>query len=259
MIPKLFHFTHGDNHWYYTNARKDITHEGIKYIHIRGLDCSAIEDESIDKADIDVTFPQPYALLNEDGKSLSQIFVNKIFYQGVRLEIFELEEDTKLFVFRGRVVLPKFDEDADTMTLNCSTAESQFRRTIFTRKFQRTCPNSIYDLFCGLDIDEWAFEVRITSVNGTVFEWAALDEELIIPDDYLDNGLLIKDGIYTWLRGANTMYRPHYGLAVNDIVKLAPGCDQTRKVCIEKFDNGKRFGGHISIPNENPYDTFILK
>lgn len=297
---ELYQFTHGDKQWYFTSARKAITHNNITYYPVKGLSRGNIEDADIDKAEIEITFPQPYSLLNKDEQSLSQIFVNKIFYQGVKVEIFELEEDTQLFVFRGRVVKPSFDENDDTMTLSCATAETQFRRTIFTQKFQRTCPYSIYDLFCGLDISEWSFEARITSLSGTAFTFEVLPTQVkdvegnpvfeqvplldenddpvfdennnpirvngdpvmevkSYPYGYLSNGLLIKDGVYTWLRDNYTMYRSHFGLAVGDVVRLAPGCDQSRKMCHEKFDNHIRFGGHINIPSENPVDTQIIK
>ncbi len=297
---ELYQFKHGDKQWFFTSARKAITHNIITYFPVRGLSRGDIEDADIDKCDIDITFPQPHLLVNEDGQDLAQIFINKIYYQGVKIEIFELEDGIPLILFKGRVVLPKFDENDDTMTLACSTAESQFKRTIFTRKFQRTCPNAIYDIFCGLKIEDWAFRVRITGVRGTAFNYEilptqvldsegnsmfeqvplldennepVLDEnnELVMVDgdpimevkeylaDYLDNGLLIKDAVHTYLRTSGLMYRPHYGLKIGDEVLLAPGCDQTRRMCIDKFDNGNRFCGHINIPNENPHDSFILK
>lgn len=48
----------------------------------------------------------------------------------------------------------------------CSTGESYLNRTILTRKFQKTCPNSIYDRWCGLKFNDWAFDVTITAING---------------------------------------------------------------------------------------------
>ena len=66
----------------------------------------------------------------------------------------------------GRVTQPKFNDSEDTMTLVCSTGESYLNRNILTRKFQKTCPNSIYDRWCGLKFNDWAFDVTITAING---------------------------------------------------------------------------------------------
>ena len=80
---------------------------------------------------------------------------------------------------------------------------------------------------------------------------------------YLDLGLLLKDGVHTLLRtGSGTgakLYRQHVGLTVGDVVRVAPGCDQSLKTCHEKFANNLRFAGHPFIPNENPTVIALIK
>lgn len=162
---ELYQFKHGDKAWYFTNHRKDVTHNGITYKPVRGLDRDAIEDADIDKCEIEVTFPQN-TLRNEAGDSFTSIFLNKIYFESVYLTVLELEQNETLVLFIGRVTQPKFDDSADTMALVCSTGESYLNRTILVRKFQKTCPNSIYDRWCGLKFSEWAFDVTVTAING---------------------------------------------------------------------------------------------
>ena len=162
---ELYQFKHGDKAWYFTNHRKDVTHNGIAYKSVRGLDRDAIEDADIDKCEIEVTFPQN-TLRNEAGDSFTSIFLNKIYFESVYLTVLELEQNETLVLFIGRVTQPKFDDSADTMALVCSTGESYLNRTILVRKFQKTCPNSIYDRWCGLKFSEWAFDVTVTAING---------------------------------------------------------------------------------------------
>ena len=162
---ELYQFKHGDKAWYFTNHRKDVTHNGIAYKSVRGLNRDAIEDADIDKCEIEVTFPQN-TLRNEAGDSFTSIFLNKIYFESVYLTVLELEKNETLVLFIGRVTQPKFDDNADTLTLICSTGESYLNRTILVRKFQKTCPNSIYDRWCGLKFSEWAFDVTVTAING---------------------------------------------------------------------------------------------
>ena len=162
---ELYQFKHGDKVWYFTNHRKDVTHGGITYKSVRGLDRESIEDADIDKCEIEVTFPQG-SFKNEVGDNFTSIFLNKIYFESVYLTILELEQNETLVLFMGRVTQPKFDDSADTMTLVCSTGESYLNRTILTRKFQKTCPNSIYDRWCGLNFLDWAFDVTVTAING---------------------------------------------------------------------------------------------
>ena len=187
---ELYQFKHGDKAWYFTNHRKDVTHNGIAYKSVRGLDRDAIEDADIDKCEIEVTFPQN-TLRNEAGDSFTSIFLNKIYFESVYLTVLELEKNETLVLFIGRVTQPKFDDNADTLTLICSTSESYLNRTILVRKFQKTCPNSIYDRWCGLKFTEWAFDVTVTAINGLTISFTVnptqvkdIDGNLVFEPDY---------------------------------------------------------------------------
>ncbi len=234
---ELYQFKHGARAWFFTDQRKVVSHAGIEYLPVRGLKRTAIEDESIDKCDTEVTFPQ-MNLLNAEGADLALVFAGKIFYGGVTVTILELYRDETLVLHKGRVTQPKFDEDADTLTLVCETGESYLNRNILTRKFQYSCPNNIYDRWCGLKFDDWAFDVTITAINGLnitftvnptqkldsagqpMFEQVpVLDEEgnpvldeqghptfengdpvmetKVYPDHWLNLGLLLKEGVHT--------------------------------------------------------------
>lgn len=300
---ELYQFKHGDRTWYFTNQRKAITHAGLEYLPVRGLQRTAIEDESIDKCDTEVTLPQ-MSLLNAEGDNLSAVFSGKIFYGGVTVTILELYQNETLVLHKGRVTQPKFDEDADTLTLVCETGESYLNRNILTRKFQSSCPNSIYDRWCGLKFDEWSFEITVTAINGLAVNFTVVptqvkdaegnlvfeqvleldadgnpvldgngnpvmtDSDPIMetksyPDGWLSLGLLLKDGVNTLVTSgtANSLnlYRQHVGLKVGDVVRVAPGCDQSLKTCAAKFGNNLHFAGHPFIPSSNPIYTQLIK
>ncbi|WP_180177657.1 phage BR0599 family protein [Acinetobacter sp. YH01005] len=278
---ELYQFKHGTRTWYFTNQRKVITHAGTEYLPIRGLSRTAIEDESIDKCDTEITLPQ-MSLLNAEGENLAAVFAGKIFYGGVTVTILELYQNETLVLHKGRVTQPKFDEDADTLTLVCETGESYLNRNILTRKFQSSCPNSIYDRWCGLDFEKMSFEVTVTAINGLTVSFAVVPTQMIDEEgnpifengapimetktysaSWLNLGLLMKDGVHTLITsgGGNSLslYRQHVGLKVGDVVRVAPGCDQSLKTCHEKFNNHIRFAGHPNMPAENPLETQLIK
>lgn len=279
---ELYQLKHGTRAWYFTDQRKAITHAGIEYLPIRGLQRTAIEDESIDKCDTEVTFPQVH-LLNAEGEDLAAIFAGKIFYGGVTITILELYQGETLVLHKGRVTQPKYDEDADTLTLVCETGESYLNRNILTRKFQYSCPNSIYDRWCGLKFEDWSFEVEVTAIDGLKVsfdvvatqvldtdgnpmfdeEGQAIMETKSYPDQWLNLGLMLKGGVHTLITTSTansfTLYRQHVGLAVGDVFSVVPGCDQSKKMCDEKFNNWARYAGHQFIPNSNPIFTQLIK
>ena len=162
---ELYQFKHGTKAWYFTSASKSVTHNEITYQPIRAMSRTDIEDAGIDKADVDITFPQ-IPLLSTNDEDLQQLFINKIFYDAVTVTILELYKGESLVLFKGRVTVPKFDEDAKTMTLVASANETYQNRNILTRKFQKPCPNKIYDRFCGLDFEKWSSKAVIQSMSG---------------------------------------------------------------------------------------------
>ena len=302
---ELYQFAHGTKQWHFTSARKAVTHNDMTYYPVRGLSRGNIEDADIDKCEVELNFPHPYPLFNDADDSFTQVFLNKIYLESVYFTLIELDAGESLVLFKGRVTQPKFSDRDNTMTLVCSTAESFMRRNILTRKYQRTCMNNIYDKFCGLDFNEWSFEVTVTAIDGLnisytvnptqvidengdpVFEQVpvldefgqpVLDEQnnptyvdgdpvmeiKTYPAGWLNRGVLQKEGVFTFIvgNGANgniRLYRQHIGLKVGDVVRLAPGCDQSHKTCHEKFNNHLRYGGHPNMPTENPLETQLIK
>ena len=256
---ELYQFKLGDKVWYFTSNSKAVTHNNITYLPIRGLKRTNIEDAGIDKADIDLTFPQ-IALKNAEGDDLAQVFIGKIYYESVSVTILELYKNETLVLFKGRVTQPKFDESAKTMTLVASTNETYQHRNILVRKVQRTCPNKIYDRFCGLNFGEWSQEATVTAINGLS---VTLQVQTALANNYLNRGLIEKDGIYIFIvsNTANQirMYRPFHNLKVGDVVRIAPGCDQSIATCNEKFNNHINFAGFPNMPNENPVMNQIVR
>lgn len=255
----LFEFRHGTKTWYFTSHDKPVVHNANTYLPLvvgRGN----IEDEDIDKAQTDVTFPYPKQLLNAENDDLQALFINKIYYEAVSLTILELYKGETLVIFKGRVTQPKFDDTSHTMTLSCSTAETLQNRNILVRKFQKTCANKIYDRFCGLVFDDWAVELTVTNINGLIVNFTSVNP---IPDGFFNRGLLLLNGVYTMVVTSTattvTLYRKHYGLQVGSVIKVAPACDQSRASCDADFNNSLRFMGFPNVPNSNPVNDQIIK
>lgn len=83
------------------------------------------------------------------------------------------------------------------------------------------------------------------------------------PDQWLNLGLMLKGSVHTLITTSTansfTLYRQHVGLAVGDVFSVVPGCDQSKKMCDEKFNNWARYAGHQFIPNSNPIFTQLIK
>lgn len=255
----LFEFNYGNKSWYFTSSASIASYNGNDYLPFV-VARSNIEDEDIDKTEIDVTFPFPLQILNSDGDDFQQVFINKIYLESVTLTIIELHDSETIAIFNGRVIQPKFNTSDNTMTLVCSTAETYQTRNILTRKFQKTCVNKIYDRFCGLNFDDWTINGTVTAIDGNDITFSSAST---LPDGYFDRGLIRFDGIYTQILKSTgntlSLYRKHSGLKVGDIINIAPSCDQTRASCKTDFNNHLRFMGFPDMPNINPVNSEIVK
>lgn len=255
----LFEFRHGTKTWFFTSSAKAVNYGGNTYFPYV-VNRSNIEDEDIDKTEVEVSFPFPQQILNDDGDDFQQTFIDKIYFESVTLIILELYKNETLAIFNGRVTQPKFNTDENLMTLICSTAETYQTRSILTRKFQKTCSNKIYDRFCGLNFDDWTINGTVTSISGTEITFSSAST---LPDGYFDRGLIMLDGVFTQiLKSAGNkliLYRKHKGLKVGDVIKIAPSCDQTRNSCKTKFNNYLRFMGFPDMPQSNPVNSEIIK
>ncbi|VXA55284.1 conserved hypothetical protein [Acinetobacter proteolyticus] len=279
----LFEFKHGNKTWYFTSAAKAVDHNGHTYLPLV-VGRSDITDEDIDKCDTEITFPYPQQILNAEGDDLQALFINKIYYKSVTVTILELYKGETLVIHIGRIIQPKFDDDEKTMTLVSSTAETQQNKSILTRKFQKTCSNKIYDRICGLKIEDWSVDVMVTAINNltitfTVNPTPVLDENgdpildgegnpvtevKSYPINYFSRGVLHNEGIFTTVLSSTSntvnLERQHFGLQIGDVIKLAPGCDQTRAgPCHTIFDNHLRFMGFPNIPASNPVNDQLIK
>lgn len=251
----LYEFRHGENTWYFTSSAKPITHNEKTYLpFVKGR--SSIDDEDIDKTEIEVSFPFPLQAINDFQK----VFIDKIYFESVTLIILELYKNETLAIFNGRVTQPKFNNDENVMTLMCSTAETYQNRNILTRKFQKTCANKIYDRFCGLNFEDWTISATVTSINGLDL---TITSQNTLPDGYFDRGMIMFNGVFTQVIRSQgnsiSLYRNHKGLQVGSVIKIAPSCDQTRKSCHDKFNNNLRFMGFPDIPDTNPLSSQIVR
>lgn len=259
----LYDISYAGNEWYFTSGQVEVDHNGNIYRPLAGLKRSTVEDIDIHKCDIQIVMPYPYVINNEDDVNLQDLLIDKIYIGTCFVTIIELDNNEPLVLFKGRVTNPKFNDSNNTMTLVCSTSENYQNRNILTRKFQRNCPNKTYDKYCGLDVDQWSFEAIVTNINDLTitFDTNEVYETVV---NYYTRGLLYINGVFIYIVSSSlntvTLYEKRYHLKVGDVVKIAPGCDQTRGGnCSLLFHNEKRFMGFPEMLTSNPVNKYIVR
>lgn len=153
--------------------------------------------------------------------------------------------------------------EAGSATLACDSLSTSMRKEGLRLKYERACPHSVYDPMCGVIKALFGQDVKITALDAvsiTVVRTGTLDA---LPDaSYYDYGAAEwpVDGT-TETRGLDSagaggvlqLIGGTYGLAVDDVITIYPGCDGTRAMCQDRFNNLLNHGGFPHMPGESIY------
>lgn len=129
-------------------------------------------------------------------------------------------------------------------------------------KYQGPCNHVLGDELCGVDLTSSANEVNTTvaAISGNSITVAAstfatnecTGGEMIINSE---RRMIISNA------GVNfTVATPFAGASVSDDVVIHRGCDHTFNGpagCVNRFNNGARFGGFPLVPERNPFRSRI--
>lgn len=263
MKPKeLYRFTEGSQVWTVTSADADESYNNEVYSSITiGRDESEQKNE-LSKANINVTV----SLDNEMGRRWMKSILDNV----VGLTIFskDIDTGTTVVIWKGR--LSSVKPDAASIKLVFESIFTSLRRPGLRGKYQRSCPHVLYGRGCNLNKDDFVTNSPILAVSGVV---VTASSAALQPDGYYNAGMIQgPDGALrfivshvgqqlTLIRAldsvgeglVNSGYGNGYGLSYGQFTtNIYPGCDRTKEVCKNKFNNIANNGGFPFIPINNP-------
>ena len=136
-----------------------------------------------------------------------------------------------------------------------SILENVFAGNLPNFYFQQSCNHTLYGQFCGLNKNDFTVTATVTDIDG---------QEVTVDDDgyannFLKAGVIRIPGvserrlILSNIDNVIKIFFPFSRLLVGDTVELMVGCDHSIATCRAKFSNGRRFGGFLYIPSDNPF------
>jgi len=173
------------------------------------------------------------------------------------MKAFRNQNPTEVMVhFVGTVAAVSFK--GKNATLRCDGLEKQLMIPIPLIRYQRLCPHTLYDQYCGVNAASFEATADLTSMSAdgvtlTSADFSALDNLAfgwLVFNNYRRMIVSHEDNVIT-LRN----FLP--GLTGTDTVTVYPGCNKTMDDCRDKFFNLNnpvldRFGGYPYIPFDNP-------
>lgn len=250
MIKELFKFTTNDDIFYFTSSDTDELESGNLYIS-RTIDRSEIFSKaSIEKGTLNIQF-------DIDDEIARQWLIpdNDLT---VTLDLFFKEDGDVTLNWKGRLVdrLPenskiifKFEDLATSM-----------RQNGIQEKFQRTCGYGLYDDRCRLNKDDWEVIGTVDALNKTT---VTMSVAATYEDGYFTAGMLrTPNGAFRYISNhvgnvltlltpsinLETEYQNAVDTSTTLSISIYPGCDRSKEVCKNKFDNIENNGSTPFIP-----------
>lgn len=263
MKKELYRFVEGDNVWTVTSSDEGQVYNSETYTPST-IGRNEVESKNeLSRANIEVSV----SIDDEIGRRWMREVIDNV----VSLTIFAYEDGDVIVVWKGRLVTVK--PDVNEITLIFESIFTSLRRAGLRKKYQRSCPYVLYGRGCSLNKADWAISGKAVSIstNGVVI---TVPEAAAFADGYFAAGMIeAPDGTLRFITNhtgsALTLIRPlnplneafvssgygvnyggHYGgVAIN----IYPGCNRTKEICKNRFDNLNNYGGFAFIPLKNPF------
>lgn len=249
---ELFLFEHGTEKYAYTSGSKQHLHtDGLVYTPLslkRGKVQRTAEDYK-NKLSIEMPGNSPVPLL----------FRSHLPSSHVVLKVFQTQRDLpgeSINIFAGEVTSVTWNNSV--ASLDCNPVSRALGRQVLRCGYQSQCNHHLYDTRCGLQIQDWQEDTKVTAIkdNGFTVEVANKQNE----DDYYITGLVSKGwSDFRMITGSSgnafNLMSPIDGLKVGDAIQVAKGCDHSAAAC-RSFGNFENFLGFLTIPTENPFQAY---
>lgn len=179
----------------------------------------------------------------------------------IRVEIFQtLRNDTsKSFkIFNGLVKSLNMKKNISEITLQ--PFASLLTRDICRYSYQTLCNNSLYDVNCKLNIEDFSTITTITDISSDGITFTLDVEDQFRVDNFTNGVLRISETgearmVIESTHNVVKVMSPFTTVKIGDLVKISVGCNRSSANCKEKFSNFKNYAGFEYIPNRSPFEN----
>jgi uncharacterized phage protein (TIGR02218 family) len=191
------------------------------------------------------------------------------------------EQVASVTLYRGHVGEPEYavhwkgrvtgsTAGGDSIRLDCESVFTSLRRPGLRAIYQKACRHALYRNRCGVVQASYQVSAAPSALSALALTVPAA---ALQADGWYTGGMVeAQDGslrfVMDHVGALLTLLRPNPGLAAmvaasgygvgygesfgGTAVVLSPGCDRSKAICRDKFNNVPRFGGFPYIPIKNP-------
>lgn len=249
----------------YTNAEKDITHDGHLYTASVISPSSVVLDGRLEDGKVQIKVPSASELggLFSRNGPVSAIFC--LIRQGHIANPddppgWDMSGDVWPAVYSGKVVEGSGDPQSAETTIVCDPTQASLDRVGLHRHYQYPCPHVLYGPVCRANTELHRVNATVATIEGPNVTLTAgwlpagrAEDEYIggrfVWDTEFGNGFRTIIRIDGWIF---TVDGPVTGLNPGAACYIFPGCRRTMTDCRDLHQNIQNFGGFPWIPKKNP-------
>jgi uncharacterized phage protein (TIGR02218 family) len=253
---RFYLFERGTDRWAYTAADRDIRLQTVDWIH------TAISDDGFrqtgeSSADVmKVTMPAdlPVPQLYRGAPPSAEVWLTiREWHYG------DADEPLNMpVVWVGSVSGVSFPE-SDRAEVSCEVLSSSMDRTGLRITWMRSCPHAVYQRGCFADKALHEVDATVVSLTGATIDYSSTTmlpagraaggyvEWSIGGGNFEQRGIEVHAGATLTLLGGTD------GLAPGTAISVFPGCDGTKTMCNDVFNNLPNHGG-FDLPGKSPFD-----
>ena len=248
---RLFLFTMGNKRYSYAQSTQSAFYNGDTYVPM-----------SIDMDNITQALAEDSPTINIKISGNAEVCQQFVAYQPVEPMRFRAyrhhltDPDNQYVVeFIGDVISSAFDEESGECTLLTRMGASKIDRQIPWPVYQKPCNHAVYTVGCGVNKEAFRTDAEVQTIVGdeiTSPDFAGY------PDGWFKGGFAVtpdnESRFIIYHDGPLIIVQtPFVALQLNDVLAAYAGCDRSREMCKDKFDNYRHWLGFGWVPDKNPF------
>lgn len=252
---ELYKFIGTYDNYLYTSASREITSSGEVYTPLfiqRNALKVGTQEQRENALEIsmpfDITMVNTYAYQNAPPSLVMEL-----------RRAHETDHNDTVLLWKGRVTA--FSVEGRVAKLRVPALFSYILEgNAPTPRFQAPCNHVLYDARCGVDPALHQHATTVTSIVGTdvalnTLPFGANEAAAGLIFNALGESRMVLSNVGT----AITISYAFSTLSVGDPVTIRKGCDHALNGdCINRFNNGARFGGFPIVPDRNPFTSTLV-
>lgn len=253
MKKELYRFVEGVNVWTVTSADSEETHNTELYTPATVGRNNIESKNELSKANIQVSF--------DIDSPIARRWLNEVVDDVVTLSIFSKEDGLVEIIWKGRLM--SVHPGTTDIKLLFESVFTSLRLTGIRKRYQRSCPYILYGRGCSLDKANFEEAGTVTAISSNGVTLTVPEAAGFASGFFIAGMIKVADGTFRFITNHSgstiTLIRPVNSLVAdfaefgNTAISLYPGCDRSKEVCNNKFNNLNNYGGFAFIPTKNPF------